>query len=329
MITTYEDCKFVSLNTQHAILKPSSGTYQKSFLSDIEFSIKDVLKEADDVLYAHINIESAQIPVSFYLINYNTNILKYTVNGSPIILTLNLVRGNYNITSLIKEIKSQFLSAGYVFTIMFDIITGKLTFSSTLDFTFLSASSGSTVNEIIGFDSVASYYSVGNVLQGEHPCSLIGIKKLKFSSTNLRTSSVSSGGGGNLIGVIAVTAPPYGIINYINASPTKGGLLINRNISAIDIQVRDENNNLVNFNNTEWSVTLSVIVTKIYNKVERTSFTRQSQPIAPIAPIVNDPIPLAEPVNDPIPLAEPVNDPIPLAEPVKYNNKTLDLLMYK
>jgi hypothetical protein len=316
---TYEDCKFVSLNTQHAILKPSTGTYLKSFLSDIEFSIKDVLKEADDVLYAHVNIESAQIVTSFYLINYNTNILKYTVNGSATVETLTLTRGNYNITSLIKEIKAQFLSAGYAFTITFDIITGKLTFSSTVEFTFLSAVSGSTVNEIIGFDSVASYSSVGKVLLGEHPASLIGIKKLKFSSTNLRTSSVSSGGGGNLIGVIAITAPPYAIINYQNASPTKGGILLNKNISSIDIQVRDENNNFINFNNTEWSITLSITVTKIYKMIEHTSFTRQSQPITSSAPIV----------NDPIPLAEPVNDPIPLAEPVKYNNKMLDLLMYK
>lgn len=314
---TYEDCKFVSLNSQHAILKPSSGTYEKTFLSDIEFSIKDILKEADDVLYAHVSIESAQIPVSFYLINYNTNVLKYTISGNPTIQTLTLTRGNYGMTSLIKEIKSQFLASGNVFSITFDIVKGKLTFSSTTNFTFLSAVSGSTLSEIIGFDSVASYSSVGNVLNGEHCCSLIGIKKLKFSSSNLRTSSVSSGGGGNLIGVISVSAPPYGLINYQSSSPSKGGLLLNRNISAIDVQVRDENNNFINFNNTEWSLTLSITVTKIYKMVERTSFTR---PPAPIAPITNTTVDDTQP----LPLAEP----LPLEEPKKFSNKTLDLLMY-
>ncbi len=312
---TYEDCKFVSLNSQHAILKPSSGTYEKSFLSDIEFSIKDILKEADDVLYAHVSIESAQIPVSFYLINYNTNVLKYTISGNPTIQTLTITRGNYGMTSLIKEMKSQFLASGNVFNITFDIVKGKLTFSSTTNFTFLSAVSGSTLSEIIGFDSVSSYSSVGNVLLGEHPASLIGIKKLKFSSSNLRTSSVSSGGGGNLIGVIAVSAPPYGLINYQSSSPSKGGLLINRNISAIDVQVRDENNNFINFNNTEWSVTLSITVTKIYKMVERTSFTRPPVPIAPIAPITNTTV-------------DDTEEPLPLAEPRKFSNKTLDLLMY-
>lgn len=314
---TYEDCKFVSLNSQHAILKPSSGTYEKSFLSDIEFSIKDILKEADDVLYAHVSIESAQIPVSFYLINYNTNVLKYTISGNPTIQTLTLTRGNYGMTSLIKEMKSQFLASGNVFSITFDIVKGKLTFSSTTNFTFLSAVSGSTLSEIIGFDSVASYSSVGNVLLGEHPASLIGIKKLKFSSSNLRTSSVSSGGGGNLIGVISVSSPPYGLINYQSSSPSKGGLLLNRNISAIDVQVKDENNNFINFNNTEWSVTLSITVTKIYKMVERSSFTR---PPAPIAPITNTTVDDTQP----LPLAEP----LPLEEPKKFSNKTLDLLMY-
>lgn len=314
---TYEDSKFVSLNSQHAYLKPSSGTYEKSFLSDVEFSIKDILKDGDEVLYAHVNIESCQIPVSFYLINYNTNILKYTISGNPTIQTLTLTRGNYKLSSLIKEIKAQFLSAGYDFTITFDIIIGKLTFSSTTNFTFLSAVSGSTVSEIIGFDSVSSYSSVGNILQGEHCCSLIGIKKIKISSVNLRTSSVSSGGGGNLIGVIGVNAPPYSIINYQNTSPTRGGLLLNRNISAIDLQFRDENNNFINFNNTEWSLTLSVTVTKTYKMVKDTSFTGQPSPIAPI--------PIAEPLveNTPEPIAEP------LVKPSKYGNRTLDLLMYQ
>ena len=313
-MNTYEDTKFVSLNSQHAYLKPTTGSYEKSFLSDVEFSIKDILKDADDVLYTHVNIESCQIPVSFYLINYNTNILKFTISGNTTVQTLTLKRGNYKLTSLINEIKGQFLSAGYDFTITFDIITGKLTFSSTTNFTFLSAVSGSTLSEIIGFDSVSSYSSVGNILLGEHPASLIGIKKIKISSVNLRTSSVSSGGGGNLIGVIGVNAPPYSIINYQNTSPTRGGLLLNRNISAIDLQFRDENNNFINFNNTEWSLTLSVTVTKLYKMVKDTGFTGRPSQLA-----------LAEPIAEPI--AEPLAEP--LVKPSKYGDKTLDLLLYQ
>lgn len=314
-MNTYEDTKFVSLNTQHAFLKPSNNNYEKSFLSDIEFSVKDILKDGDDVLYAHVNIESASIPVSFYLINYNTNVLKYTINGSATINTLTLKRGNYDILSLAKELKNQFLLGGYVFTITYDNINGKLTFTTTSNsFTFLSASSGSTINEIIGFDSVSSYSSVGNVLLSEHSASLIGIKKLKITSTNLRTSSVSSGGGGNLIGVISVNAPPRGLIKFQNTSPTRGGLLLNKNISAIDIQVYDENNNLINFNNTEWSITLSITVTKIYKMKEVSQFTRPPAPIAPSAPIA--------------PIAPIDTEPLPLEKPYKFSDKTLDLLMY-
>ena len=197
---TVEDTRYISLNTQHCIKKPSSGSgntlYESSFLSQISFDLKNVLKDDDDILYSHVDIINAQIPVSFYLINYTTNVLAYKIN-SGVIQLMTIERGNYNITSLMSVIKQGFLNAGYAFTITFNKVTGKLLFVSPIGttFTILSSNSGGTINEIIGFDSVSSYISTGNILNGEHPASLIGIKKLKISSSALHTSGLSSGGG--------------------------------------------------------------------------------------------------------------------------------------
>jgi hypothetical protein len=174
---TVTDTRYINLNTQQGIPRPSNGTYEKSFLSHIDFVFKDVLQEDDSILYSHVAIDSAQIPVSFYLINYTTNILKFTVNNG-VIQTLTLERGNYNVTTLISAIKQQFSNAGYTFSIVFNKVNGKLTFtllSGGLVFSFLSQASGSSINEIIGFDSVTYYSSTGNILVGEHPVSLIGM----------------------------------------------------------------------------------------------------------------------------------------------------------
>ena len=76
---TVDDTRYINLNTQQGIPRPNSGLYEKSFLSQIDFSFKDVLKDDDDVLYSHISIDSAQIPVSFYLINYTTNICRGSI----------------------------------------------------------------------------------------------------------------------------------------------------------------------------------------------------------------------------------------------------------
>jgi hypothetical protein len=280
---TVQDTKYINLNTQHCIKKPTNGLYQSSFLSQIDFPFKDVLKEDDDILYSHISIISAQIPVSFYLINYTTNVLKYSVNNGAI-LTMTLERGNYNITSLINVLKTEFLSAGYVFSITFNKVTGKLLFTSPISTTFkiFNSTYGSTINEIIGFDSVSSYSSTANVLFGEHPCSLIGIKVLKVSSTSLRTNGLASGGFSNLIATIPVSSPPYGIILYENKSNSNGGLLLNREISNIDIQITDENNQYINFNNTEYSITLAITTTRILKDKSNTNFRDSTRQIGNI-----------------------------------------------
>jgi hypothetical protein len=291
---TVQDTRYISLNTQHGIKRPNSGfgnsVYESSFLSHIDFVFKDVLKDDDDILYSHVDIINAQIPVSFYLINYTNNTLSYKINNG-VIQTMTLERGNYNITTLISAIKQGFLNAGYAFTITFNKVTGKLLFVSPIGTTFTILSSGSGgINEIIGFDSVSSYSSTGNILVGEHPASLIGIKKLKISSSALHTSSISSGGGGDLLGIIPVNAPPNGLILYENNSSKMGGLLRNKEISNIDISITDENNRYVNFNNTEYSITLAITTTRILKEKINTLFrdstrqimdTTQSQNVEP------------------------------------------------
>lgn len=277
---TVQDTKYISLNTQHCIKKTTNGLYQSSFLSQIDFPFKEVLKDDDDILYSHVSIVSAEIPVSFYLINYTTNVLKYSINNGSI-LTMTLDRGNYNITTLISAINTGFLSAGYLFTITLNKVTGKLLFTSPTSTTFkiFNSTYGSTINEIIGFDSVTTYSSTANVLFSEHPCSLIGIKVLKVSSTALRTSGLASGSLGNLIGTIPVSSPPFGLILYENKTSNNGGLLLNREISNIDIQITDENNQYINFNNTEYSLCLAITTTRILKDKLNTNFrdlTRQN-----------------------------------------------------
>jgi hypothetical protein len=277
---TVIDTKYITLNTQHCIKRPTNGLYQSSFLSLIDFPFKDVLKDDDDILYSHVSIISAQIPVSFYLVNYTTNVLKYSVNNGAI-LSMTLERGNYNLNTLIDALKAGFLTAGFAFSITINKITGRLLFTSPVLTTFkiYNSTFGSTINEIIGFDSVNSYSSTGNVLLGEHPCSLVGIKVLKVSSSALRTNSLASGSLGNLIATIPVNSPPYGLILYENKSNNNGGLLLNREISNIDIQITDENNAPINFNNVEYSLCLGITTTRILkDKLNSSSFrdsTRQ------------------------------------------------------
>jgi hypothetical protein len=262
MMMVYEDTRYISLNTQHGISRGTNSTYVKSFLSHIDFNFPGLLHEDPSILYNHIDIVNAQIPVSFYNINYASNTLKYTIDGGAI-QTLTISVGNYNISTLKSALKSDFLVAGYVFTILFNETTNKYSFTNTLyDFSFLSF--GSTILETVGFDSVNNYVSTNKVLISEHCVSLLGIKKLKISSVSLGTSAVSSLGGGDLLGIIPVNAGPRQMISYVNSGNRKA-LLKNRIVDTIDLMITDENNKYVNFNNTEYSITLAITTTRILN----------------------------------------------------------------
>lgn len=276
MMMTVEDTRYISLNTQHGISRPTNNNYVKTYLSHIDFDFRGLLKEDSDILFSHIDIVNAQIPVSFYNVNYSSNILKYSINNGTI-QTLTITVGNYSISSLKSEIANQFFAAGYTFIISYNESTNKYLFTNTL-YNFSFFSTGSTLLETIGFDSVANYTSTSKSLYSEHCCSLLGIKKLKISSVALATSAVSSRGFGDLLAIVPVNAGPRQMISYSNNGNRKA-LLKNRVVDSIDLMITDENNNFVNFNNVEWSLTLAITTTRIYknNTMSLMSLFRNTQ----------------------------------------------------
>ena len=290
---TYEDTRYISLNSQHGISRPTSGLYVKTFLSHIDWPTVGLLHEDPTIMYNHVDVVNAQIPVSFYNINYASNKLQYTINGGSI-QTLTIPVGNYSISSLKTEIKSQFLAAGYVFTILFNESTNKYLFTNSLyDFIFLSL--GSTILETIGFDSVNSYTSSNKTLLSEHCVSLLGIKKLKISSVSLATSGFSSSGGGDLLGIIPVNAGPRQMISYVNSANRKS-LLKNRVVDSIDLMITDETNTFVNLNNVEWSITLAITTTRIYQNTKGSLSETIFSNINPAseAPMASEPPPIED-----------------------------------
>jgi hypothetical protein len=311
---TYEDTRYISLNSQHGVSRATSGLYVKTYLSHIDWPAVGLLHEDPSILYNHVDIVNMQVPVSFYNVNYASNKLQYTINSGSI-LTLIVPIGNYSISSLKTEIKSQFLAAGFTFTIQFDESTNKYLFTNTLhDFSFLSL--GSTILETIGFDSVNSYTSTNKTLLSEHCVSLLGIKKLKISSVALATSGFSSSGGGDLLGIIPVNAGPRQMISYVNSANRKS-LLKNRVVDSIDLMITDESNTFVNLNNVEWSITLAITTTRIY----KNTMSSISAPIFSNIKVVNE-----VPNDDEIP---EVNE-IPEADDIPFDRETdLDFYMYK
>lgn len=328
----------VNLNSLNAILEPSNPniTYLSTYLSNVKFNFPSLLRDDISILYSAIQVLNAQIPVSYYQINYTNNSLKLLlVGGSSLNTTLTLTRGNYNIVTLMAEISNQFalLSIGSL-TCSFNKISGLLTMillSATYNISF--SVLPSSISKVIGFASTLTYISSGLSLTAPFPVSLLTIKKLKVCSTMLSTQSLDSNNLGtiNLLNTIPVNAPAYSIITYENKQPY-GPILRNKIIDYIDIQILDDNNNFVNFNNVDWTITLSMTIFRKREKNSNNQFSDLTDPILKLVETLKNnasTVPLAiNPINTTT--NNTPNNPPNNTAPLPFTDENdLDFYMYK
>lgn len=243
--------KLITLNTRFCTR--INGT----LLSNVQFPFTGILKDDDDIVSANICVMNAQFPVSFYTINESNNEFQY--NGNWITIPY----GNYTANTLITKLTSLMNAAipSSVTSIVLTASTGILTFtftsSRTLTFsTLFSTGASGNFNYLIMGATIGSF--VGTTITLPYPLNLLGVNRLAIRSSKLLISSYNSfdmGLGINLA-TVPVDQPAFGLINYSNQTDLNKAVLDIKYIDMIDIQIADENNALINFNNTNWTMTL-------------------------------------------------------------------------
>jgi len=254
-----EDIRIINLYSQSAT-QYLNGTLK----SNVCFNFKNLLEDEPDIIYSTLGVVNAQIPVSYYTINEFNNVLLTNLG------TITITRGNYNATTLRTELTARLVARGITgMVVTINASTGVLIFTTTTVFSFLPT--GSTAYDILGFVAGTTYTKVGNVITAPHPLNLLGIQQLRITSNALACSNSDSTqmGQTNLIGLIQSTAPPFGMILYANQ--TSYSVLRAKNISLVDIQILDENNFFVDFNNIDWTISLQLT---IYRRVALPSNSR-------------------------------------------------------
>jgi hypothetical protein len=245
----YTENKLITLNSKYGIQQ--NGTFK----SNILFNFKNLLSDEEHILKSYITVLNAQIPVSFYVITSLNNKL---VLQTSVTTTITIANGNYSANTLITELQTKFLTAGITFTsIQFNKINGILSFISN-GFTNYYFTSASTLLNVLG--TTSSIISVSTAYKCPYPLNLLGVQKLSIKSERLAIHSVSSidFSFSNTLVTIPCDVPPYSLISYISQSDQNKNLLNVRNINEIDIQIFDENNNFIDFNNLDWTITLTI-----------------------------------------------------------------------
>ena len=283
-MTTYTDSRLINIDSDNADIYNNSN-----LRSDMVYFFKGLLTEDDDRLYSQISIQSAQFPVSFYVVNYSNNTLRYQYHNDPI-TTISFDVGNYNATSFIAQFHSKVVNQVFL---TFDKLTGKYQINSNHNFTFYQQ--GSTCFRLLGLDLESDYVVTTAPYDqpAPFPCNFAGITRLKIVSEKLATYSRDSSTITNVLATIPVNAPPFGILLYQNTSNFKA-MLRERVIDFFDIRIYDDFNNLINFNGIEFGITLQLDIIRNYSNMD-TTFPPLQRTIDPSAkPDPEEPVPVPD-----------------------------------
>ena len=275
--------RLLLLNSRDARIY-NNGTYK----SDVVFYLRGLLKQEKNLVNFKYQFINATVPVSFYNINETNNVLNYEDDGVP--YTITIPTGNYNFNTLSSTMTALFLANTTVMVITINRQNGILTFTGTDSFEFFPTS---TILRVLGFIPTVITPSVGIILTAPYPMNLLSPLKLKIKSTAITASNLDTATNGysNLISTFPVDQPSFGLIIHENKNILKY-IVRNDIVDDVDIQITDENDNLINFNNIDWCITLMLEITKEIIPVSKDDFetiVKNNQP----AQLVQQPDPLA------------------------------------
>jgi len=276
-MTTYIDSHIINLTSNTA-----TSINNDTFLSDTYFEFRGLLKDEPDIVRRQISLVSAQIPVSFYNVNYTNNTIVFKKSEDSVYTTATIPAANYNGNTFITALVSLFLTAlSATVSISLSKTTGVITITrSTLNF---SISPLSTCYELLGLKKGTTYTSASSILTAPYPINLLGVKSLQIKSPSLITQNFSSftKSHNTLLTTFSVDATLFGQINYHNYSDLRT-TFTNVDLNSIDIQFYDENDKFINFNNVNWSITLAIHLTRlvpVYRPI--ISIGNQGSPMTP------------------------------------------------
>jgi hypothetical protein len=266
---SYIDTKIISLTSQTATVKKNG-----SYLSNVRYELANILKDDPDIIHSQIQLLHAQIPYSFYVINYTNNLFKCDLGYG--ITTYTIPVGNYNANSLLTAIMS--VIGDPTFTVVLSNITGKIQFSYTENF-YIYNNFKYSIGSVLGFEQNSINFSAGINLTCPYPLNILGIKNLQIRSTVLNMNNISSLNGGQtiLLSTIPVSCVPFGMIDFYDT----GNNLIsitNTSLDEIDLEILDgESGEFINFNNQDWCMTIAIHSTKLIEPKPKSTFTTLRQ----------------------------------------------------
>ena len=223
--------------------------------SKINFEIPRFITKQSNILYHSIKLLHAEIPYSFYIINETNNVINLVIDSINHFFTVPV--GNYNAFTLLTVLNT--IDNKITFTLKNS--TGKYYIDSNFTISVLSSS---TLLKIIGGISNTTYNAIAidnkYVLNFPFAVNLLGTKNIYIKCNlileNLQTKTNDS----QTLKSIPVNVPPFGLILYNNNENIET-LVKNSQIDNLNIEIVDDDDNLINMNNQDWTICIELKTT--------------------------------------------------------------------
>ena len=275
-----KDQRLINLNSRNA--RQQNGSKN----SKCVFDFTNILDKTEtDIAYAEVGLISAEIPVSFYIINELNDTIVMSVSGVDI--DIEVADGNYTGNNFITEFVAKTTAAfTNIITVTLSPTTGKLSITNTgVQTIAFSKKDTNGLWELMGFDGSNTTITInpGDTFVLPFLLNLLGVNKLMLNSFALATYNLDSANGGysSTFFSLDVNVPSYSLIQYQNNSNTYSILRTN-NIDDIDIEILDQDLNSIDFNNQEWLLTLVInifrYIPQMSNVGFRDAFMKQIKP---------------------------------------------------
>ena len=219
---------------------------------------------------ALVSLTDAQIPYAWYTFDTVSDdfnlLLQLGAGGSPTLYNVTITHGNYNAFDLQDELNSRIkvtlgLSSTSTDWATYNINTNR--FSLTIPATYVA-------HDRIGVSSTSNNKTLFGINVNGEPVTLTtvtftnivdltGIRAIHFT-TNLPTlnrDSFQNLGTGGTLAKIPVNSTALGLITFIPSQPLEV-YLTNFLLTEIEVWLRDDAGNIIDFNGTEWEATLTI-----------------------------------------------------------------------
>jgi hypothetical protein len=166
--------------------------------------------------------------------------------------TITITNGNYNANTFMTFLQTKL---PVNMTITFNNLTGRFTLTYNTSFSILAST---TCSKLIGCTANTSIASVTNAIILPYIANFMGSKNIYINVPNISLDNFNSRTKTyTTLLCIANNVPPYGIIMYDNRTANKNTIK-GSNDDILEVEINDDDGNDINFNNTEWSITIEI-----------------------------------------------------------------------